>query len=162
MLCTVCDNITLKSLNRPYGYKHMPSFHALQASAEGGLCTLCDMLWKAVDGDRTEEAEDGAEDGAEEEKDEDDDEDDILFMDFPVRLTVNGMFSKNKDRAFEKIRKAINTEERDAARKLYDLRTAKAPTVLSVCSLQPEVIQLGLKLTGRGNLLLYQEPGESK
>jgi hypothetical protein len=157
MLCAVCDNITLKSLNRHHGYKHLASFHALQASADGGLCSLCTILWKAVDTRRTQEAKDRQEDGEEEEKY------DVLFMDFPVRLTVDGMIQENKEKAIEKLKQSDGKLDVGATHELYDLHTAKAPAVLFACSLQPDHHNSGgLGLRERGSVSLYREPRKSK
>jgi hypothetical protein len=157
MLCTVCDNITLKSLNRPHGYEHMSSFHALQESADGRLCSLCGILWKAVDARRAQEAKDRQEEGDNEEKD------DVLFMDFPVRLAVDGMIWENREKAIEKFKYSNSTWDKSGAtHQLYDLHTAKAPAVLFVCSLQPDDFQPGLKLRKRGSASLYREPRKSK
>jgi len=156
MLCTVCDNITLKSLNQRHGYKHLASFHALQASADGGLCSLCSILWKAVDARRTQEAKDRLENGDEEEKY------DVLFMDFPVRLTVDGMILENREKAIEKLKHPDSKWDIGATHRLHRLHTAKAPAVLFACSLQPHEFRSGLKLTQRGSVSLYREPRKSK
>lgn len=161
MLCTICDNITLKSLNRSQGYEHMPSFHA--ASAEDGLCSLCCILWREVDFHRTQEAKNREEEG------DDEEDDDVLFMDYPVRLAVDGMVFENKKRALKKLRDLSNAG-RDQSEKrllghtqeLYELRTAKAPATLLICSLQPEEFQLGLRLVVRGSASVYREPRKGK
>ncbi len=157
MLCTVCDNITFESLNRPHGYEHMPSFHALQASADGGLCSLCDILWTAVDTNRVQEAKDRQENGGDEE------EDDVLLMEFPVRLTVDGMIWENEENAIEKFKNSESRWHKSGGTwQLYNLHTAKAPAVLFVCSLQPDNFKLGLKLRTRGSVSLYREPRKNR
>ena len=158
MLCTVCDNITLKSLDQRHGYEHMPSFRALQASADGGMCSLCSIIWKAVDARRTQEAKNRQEEGDDEEKD------DVLFMDFPVRLTVDGMIRENREKAIEKFKNYSDRRwnKPGATQQLYNLHTAKAPAVLFACSLQPNDYDLGLELRSRGTMSLYREPRKSK
>lgn len=48
MLCLICDRITLKALHSSKGYEHLTSFEALKSSAETGVCSLCNLLWRAV------------------------------------------------------------------------------------------------------------------
>jgi hypothetical protein len=155
MLCTVYDNISLRSLNRSHSYEHMASFHALQASADGGLCSLCCILWRAVDSYIARKAKNRHEEGDDEEKD------DVLFMSYPVRLAVDGIISENREKAIDKLRNSCGKGNRNESHKFYNLCTAKAPAVLFVCSLQPEDFQLGLKLEARGSLSLYREPRKS-
>ncbi|KAK3369591.1 heterokaryon incompatibility protein-domain-containing protein [Lasiosphaeria ovina] len=153
MLCTICDNITLKSLNRPQGYEHAPSFHALRESAEDGLCSLCSILWDAVESERAQETKRRQELGEADDDDDDDDDHNVQFMDYPVRLSVDGMINENKQRLARSLRR------RPTYHKFRDLCTAKKPATLEVCSLQPDKFQVGLGLCYRGGALLYGEPG---
>lgn len=163
MLCTICDNITLKSLNRSLGYEHMPSFHALKASAEDGLCSLCRILWREVDAQHAQEEIERVDEG------DDEEEDNAMFMDYPVRLVADGMIYENRDRALKKLRDSYYDESDkgekswlDDTHELYDLHKAKAPARLLVCSLQPEDFEPGLRLKERGSASLYREPRKSK
>lgn len=161
MLCTICDNITLKSLNRSLGYGHTASFHALKASAEEGLCSLCCILWRAVDAQRAQRETERLDKGCDDEED--------MFMDYPVRLVADGMICENRERRLRKLQDSYY-DRRDKSERsrpvdmfaLYRLRTAKAPAMLLICSLQPDAFQLGLSLKTRGSASLYREPRKSK
>jgi len=161
MLCTICDNITLKSLNLSLGYEHMPSFHALKISADDGLCSLCCILWRAVDAQHAQEEMKRLDEG-------DDEEEDDMFMDYPVRLVADGMIYENRARGLKKLRDShYDRADKSGgsgvdAHALYRLRTEKAPAMLLVCSLQPDTFQPGLRLKTRGSASLYREPRKSK
>jgi len=84
-------------------------------------------------------------------------------MDFPVRLTVDGMIWKNKEKAIEKFKNSESRWHKSGATwQLYNLQTAKAPAMLFACSLQPDDFELGLKLRTRGSVSLYREPRKNR
>ncbi|KAK1758983.1 heterokaryon incompatibility protein-domain-containing protein [Echria macrotheca] len=154
MLCITCDNITLKSLNQPRGYAHLPSFHQLRVSSEDGRCSLCRILWTAVAAASAEEAKRKEEQGI------DGNDDDAKFMDYPVRLVVDGLIAKNRQKALMKFRNDLysHKELEHPSEYLYDLQTARKPATLLICSLQPATWEVGLELCERGVASLYQEP----
>jgi Heterokaryon incompatibility protein (HET) len=140
MLCQACDAITLKALHSKYGYEHGPSFHFLKASAEAELCSLCRLLWSAVqEMDRQTPNENS-------------------LMQYPVRLCLDGML-----RSFsEKKEKRILSSESfttSSAFHIRQLRASKTPASMLVCALEPDTLAKGgFRNSVQGRVSLYREP----
>jgi hypothetical protein len=114
---------------------------------------LCRLLWTAVESAPAQEAKDRNEAGAQ-------DDDDAQFIDYPVRLTVDGLIAENRKKAMMEFRNELDfggklTRPSDY---LYDLFNAKKPAALLICSLQPATWELGLEIRERGIAGLYREP----
>lgn len=140
MLCLVCDRITLKSLHSPMGYEHLPSFEALKSAAEAGVCSLCNLLWRAVLS-TTADSESQRE-----------------CMQYPVRLRFNGKMPSFASKELEKRARRPNNDN-DAA--IYDIVSSKRPSAINIYSLRPDTFrknESGLSIESR--VLIYKQPSK--
>ena len=140
MLCQVCDNITLRALHSKYGYRHMPSFNALKASAEAELCSLCRLLWQAVE--LRMDSEQPA---------------DNSIMQCPVRLRLDGQIESFTTRNMKKI---IKRRGSSANFFLYHMMmNSKGLAMIKICALKPDRVEEGRFMNWiQGRVSLYREP----
>ena len=132
MLCKTCDNITLKALQSAKGYKHAQSFYALEASAQGDLCSLCNLLWSAVKSRLDED-----------ELDRD------SFMPSPVRLHFDGMIKEFASQRAKKSRDPFV---------IHALLNSKRPATINIAYIKPSALgRDGYMLAAAGCVSLYRE-----
>lgn len=147
MLCSVCDNITLKALHSKKGYKHMSSLGDLKASAEATVCSLCPLLWSAAKSGL------GSEYAAK-----------ASMMQYPIRLLLDGMLESFARKEVSKILNKHDTSSTsskgDRGYYIYKAMTSKAPAVIQICALKPDPSrESGIDYHLVGRLSLYRETG---
>jgi hypothetical protein len=139
MLCQLCNDITLEALHS--SYQHMPSFNAMKASSEAGICSLCPLLWSAVERgmDQQQPTQDS-------------------FMQYPVRLSLDGVLRLFRDKFIKKIL-SEETFTTGVAHRIFRLRGSKAPTTIDIYAAEPSTpTEHEVKLSQRGRVSLYREP----